>query len=464
MMLGRVVKGIAGNPAAPAEVLMRLLAEEASPVWNHLAWARLPDQVVEAIIGHPDPRLRESFAENHHMSGTCRARLVTDPEPAVRAAVAVGPRVFRAPVDPLPEWAQRALLHDSHEDVRVKAERHLPAAPALAELAGDGDPRRREAACRAWEHLDATARGRLRDDAEPSVRAAAAAQASIDDPDATDMYLSLSEDTPGRRSLVLSQAVLHEATARHWAEIGDRIARAAVAGNPRAPLEAVRGLAADPERLVRVLFASRPDLTEAARAEVDYGVLQSDRLTVLPWVLDSTDMVTLRRCGESAHTLIRRSVACHRHLPPDVVELLSGDDDLPVRIMLCENQPSVDGEVVLATYFEWTSPLRSFFVDHPNFPRNGLAERFSEDPDPVRRRAVSHDPGTSAEVLLRLSQDDDVMVRRSIAKHRNLPVGRLMELLFDEDGLTVEAAAANPALPPQAMDGLLDEAGIPSRS
>ncbi|QKW18434.1 hypothetical protein HUT16_04560 [Kitasatospora sp. NA04385] len=442
-------------------MLLRLLSEEASDVWQTLAWRSLPDRVVDAIVASPHVVLRAAFAENKGASGDCRARLAGDPDPKVRAAVAVGPQWFRSPVDPLPEWAQRALLRDGDAEVRSRAEESLPSSPALAELASDADPRRRRAACRAWEHLDPGQRGLLLADAEPSVRCEAAKRASGHDADATDRYLLLTDDVPVRRAQVLARAALHPATARRLAETGDAHERAAVAGNPAVALDTARLLADDPEHAVRLQFAARPDLTEAQRAEIDYHVSESDRLGAVPWVLDATDVEVLRRCAASANTLLRRSAACNRRLPQEVIDLLGRDGDLPVRILLCENQPTADGEVVLDAFRRWTSPLKGMLLEHPNFPRVGLARRFADSSDPAQRILATHDPGAPAELLLRLSRDPDVRFRRTIASHPNLPHGRVEELLGDGDPQTSIRAAANPALPPSLMHRLLDAAGIP---
>jgi len=99
--------------------------------------------------------------------------------------------------------------------------------------------------------------------------------------------------------------------------------------------------AEDSEHHVRMMLASRSDLTEGERAAIDYLIDERDRLDPLHWVYEVTDTDRLRELAGSGNVLIRRSLADNRHLPQDVVDLLSADDDFAVRILLCENQPTV---------------------------------------------------------------------------------------------------------------------------
>lgn len=460
------VRGVVDNPGAPADVLVRLLAEEASDAWSFLAWRGLPAEVVEAVIAHPDVRVRRDFTQNTTVSGETRARLVEDPSPRVRLALAAGPGWFRVQSPALPEWAQLRLINDAHPRIRAEAlSSPETSIQVLAGLADEEDPERRRAACRAWALLDAASRMRLLSDPVEEVRAAAARAASPGDPDASGAYLAATagQKTYGVRSRVVRRAALHEATARRLADGEDGAERAAVAGNPRVPVDLVRHLAVDREHAVRLAFASRPDLSESERAAVDYQVRREDRLDPLEWVLDERDPEILRRCARSANAWIRRSTACNKHLPQDVVELLGADEDFPVRILLCENQPTVDGEIVLDTFLRWDSVVSAALQQHPNFPRHHLAARFADDPDKHRRWLIYQDETAPAATVLALSHDPDVNVRRSIAGHPNLPVPRLLEMIEDPDVGIVERAAANRSLPPEAMHRLLDAAGIPRR-
>ncbi|MFJ9846792.1 hypothetical protein ACIRYZ_41450 [Kitasatospora sp. NPDC101155] len=97
------LRGVAANPAAPSEVLLRLLAPQARAAWTVLCGERtLPAEVVEAVLAHPERPVRGAFARNRHAAPAQRGRLVDDPDSFVRAALAAGPRPRLGVAEPLP--------------------------------------------------------------------------------------------------------------------------------------------------------------------------------------------------------------------------------------------------------------------------------------------------------------------------------------------------------------------------
>ncbi|OII69305.1 MULTISPECIES: hypothetical protein [unclassified Streptomyces] len=100
--------GVARNPALPAPLLLRLLAFDGGgdgPPRHALQRAALPEPAVAVILTHPHTGARIAFAMSTGAEPAQRARLVDDPSPAVRAALAYGPEWWdpRTTVAPLPD-------------------------------------------------------------------------------------------------------------------------------------------------------------------------------------------------------------------------------------------------------------------------------------------------------------------------------------------------------------------------
>ncbi len=231
------------------------------------------------------------------------------------------------------------------------------------------------------------------------------------------------------------------------------LTRSRIAADPRLPADLVTVLAQDPEHLVRLAVSMRPELTEQQRAAIDHHVGPEDRIQPAGWAVDTTDPEEQRRCAESAHLGLRRSVACNPHLGADLIAVLAGDPDFAVRLLLCERHPDVPPETVLGVYLESGTMTNFRLPGHPAFPRAGLA-RLAGSPDPRARALAVRDPGASPELVDRLSRDDDRIVRARAAADPRLPVDRLGELL--DDRYTAASAAANPRLPIPVMHRILD--------
>ncbi|MFF4427573.1 hypothetical protein ACFYZ4_00200 [Streptomyces sp. NPDC001513] len=455
-----LLQGLVGNKAAPADVLLRLLGHEDERVRRAVARrAVLPQEVIEAVLVHPDRGVRATFAENAGADPDQRARLVDDPHPSVPLHLAMGPMAYRQRVAPLPDWAYERLLNHPKALVRQEliAWGGTPA-HILAGLADHGEPLFRRAACRAWDRLPDEARERLLHDEDPDVRQAAALQACHEDEERTTWLV----DRPAgawQLGEVLARGRLTRELAERVIAEGERLA--AIACNPSLPRDLVARLAVDPDPLVRLHVSARPELSESERAAIDYTVGAEDRLPVLDWVWERReDAVLLRECARSPHTWLRRSAAICPGLPSDAVELLAQDEDFAVRLLLAEFHPEPPPELLLDLYLHGTHRAVGMLVVRPGFPTAGLAARFGDSADPDRRRLALHDPGLEPELLDRLSRDPET--RAYAARDPRLPVTRIRELLADPDPEAMTAAlaaAANPALPADDMRRLLDRAG-----
>lgn len=114
----RRLAGLALNPAAPDDILLRLLAGESAAVRMVLCRDRaLPDAVVDAVVAHPDTYTRSFLARSPHAEPEQRARLVDDPEWFVRAHLTDGPVRDEdgCPARPLPDRTVVRII-ETYED------------------------------------------------------------------------------------------------------------------------------------------------------------------------------------------------------------------------------------------------------------------------------------------------------------------------------------------------------------
>ncbi|MFF6782947.1 hypothetical protein [Streptomyces sp. NPDC012510] len=455
-----ILEGLAHNKATTHDVLLRLLHPKAADAWKWLFFrSALPVVVVDALVTHPDWRMRAEFARSQAAAPADRARLVDDPVREVRLELARGPQPYRRMTDPLPDETYARLLSTPDRVVRETAARS-PNIPdrILAGYPGHEDPRVRAAVCRAWDTLAPAAREALLADPDAEVRRAAARRACRTDAAFTGEVFATVERR--ERLDVLAEARLPRAIAERLMDLDDPDEREALAGNPSLPPDLVARLATDPAHDVRRAVSARPELTEAQRAEVDYEVRGSDAVRPLGWVLaldGASD--TLRTCATSAHRWLRRSAATHPALPADLVELLADDEDFVVRLMICEHQPGAPAGALLRTVLEWDGRSCHDMLRLPQFPRKGLV-RYAHHSEPFLRRLAVHDPDASPEVVERLSHDEAVGARMAAAVDPRLPYTRIDELL--RDPVMAWPAASNPALPTAEMHRLLDELGVPA--
>ncbi|MEU5535846.1 hypothetical protein [Streptomyces sp. NPDC020362] len=509
----RRLAGLALNPSASEEVLLRLLADAPLAVRMVLCRDRdLPEAVVDAVVEHPDRRTRGFFAENPHVDPAQRGRLVDDPDWIVRSCLVEGPRIrFPHRPKPLPDDVVVRMIctyngeeplgsHYFYQQMSSELIRSMPTHPLPeVRLWGVGS----------WDRLTPGVRAALLADPDDRVRERVRQHLQYENPAWVESVL------PDRPSHGRTHALLHQALSR---AVVDSVLTAPageddksmIARNSSLPPDVVVLLAADPDPRVREEIARRADLgaaerhalvadphpqvrravayhadlgpaerdalatdtdpqvrlavsvhpalTEQERARIDYEVPMDCRfgfrfVSVLPVPRDPQ---AVRRKVLSSHPMLRREAAEDRELPAELVARLAEDDDPGVRVLLAQNYPDAPAALLLRSFLEYTGPERENLITRPNFPHAGLAA-LADHEDPQVRALVARDPDTAPTTVERLTRDPDPDVRAALARHPNLPRPRLAELLDDEE--LAHAAAANPALDAATTDRLLATAG-----
>lgn len=436
-----VLDGLAGNPALPDDLAVRLLAYRrgnrlagrqgfapspglceafiAAGQAEHLARARsLPKGVTAQLARDPDPEVRRALAGNPLLPPELLARLAADPEAGVRAVAAA------AWADP-PEEALRALLTDPDPRVRVAACTRRPPRDLYEDLLADPCTRVHVVP---FLELDRETAALLAADPDEDVRRRLAQHPELA-PEVRDL---LGRDTnPAVRGAVFERA---DTPPELRAEIHEGL----LAGYLRADEDPSSGFEDGGE----------DDL-------LCYITLTASELRAYPWVAAGPVPY-----ADSPHLGLRRAAARSKDLPAEVRGRLLGDEDATVRLLALARIPDPDlavAEDLERRHVQGKSRDRP--ADFVRFPPETL-RRFGSDPSPRLRPLALRDPGLPAEVAERLAADEDAMVRRTVAGsgHPRLPAGALLRLLADTEWLVAEAAASSPMLPQAVMRAVLDRA------
>ncbi|RST19578.1 hypothetical protein E2C00_00735 [Streptomyces sp. WAC05374] len=486
------LRGVAANPAASSEVLLRLLAVQARGAWTVLCQERrLPEDVIEAVVAHPDPAVRRSFARNCCATPEQRGRLVNDSDALVRAAVALGPRPGVGRVEALPDDVLETILTVQDDNTRDQL---LTASEIRQELEFSGqispsfrrrmhdheNPELRSQAAGLWLWLTPAQRQALLADPVPSVRESARDHSRILDPAA--MEADLPQRDCHHRSLLLVNYAVSRTVAEQC--LADRRDLWALAHNPHTPSDVVARLARDSDPHVRERIAARADLDPGLLAELaqdpDDSVRTRALLQPLPraWsernaidrvigcaaerigpvgeMLIEPETGWYASCAASTHPLLRRVAATCPRLPEELVHHLAEDPDPDVRHLLAYNHPLAPPDVILDAFIA-TPRQRPYLLTLPRLPRSGLHHLLDHhDPDV---RALAATDTSLDQPPVRLLADSDSRVRRAAAANPLLPVDLISSLLNAPEH--AEGAAANPSLPPERLHELLDLSGLP---
>lgn len=490
------LRGVAANPAAPTDVLLRMLDPAARDVWPLLCEQRaLPADFVEAALVHHERAVRRAVARNRHVPVGQRGRLVHDPDSLVRAALATGPRPQLGDVEPLPDDVLVTLLsardadgtedqpglvltaHEIREELRFSGQ--IPAA-FRRRLPEHPIPALRAWAAHLWLWLAPAEREALLADPDPSVRQAAQDGSRVLDAEA--MAANLPEQDCHYRGLLLVNYAVSPAVAERCLAEGRSLW--ALAHNPHTPAAAVARLARSPDPKVRERVAARADLSPELLADlaadpdsmvrtrallhdfprtwpqrdaIDRIIGRSaERLGYFGEAIVEPDTSWFEACARSGHPLLRRVAATFHRLPEDHVARLSEDEDEGVRILLACNHPLAPPHLVLEAFLA-APQQRAYLHTLPRLPRTGLTHLLDHADPEVRALAAAD--RTLPEPPLALLADGDERVRREAAANPLLPHDLLEDLLDRPD--TAEGAAANPAQPAPRLHELLDRSGLP---
>ncbi|MFE2108945.1 hypothetical protein ACFXAF_24205 [Kitasatospora sp. NPDC059463] len=488
------LRGLALNPVAPSDVLVRLMDRAAGAAGPLMCEGRdLPDAVVDAALRHPDPGIRRALARNRHVDPARLAPLATDPSGIVRAWLAGGPRSWPRSVRPLPDDVLVTLLtaEDGGADGRLTANeiieelvssRQIP--PAFHRSLADREhPALRIRATLTWQSLTPAQREALLDDPDPAVRQAARDRSWVLDPERVEAELP--SVGARHREFVFGTCALSPALVEQC--FADGTVRA-LARNPHIPADTVARLARHPEATVRALTAVRPDLGPELAAELRQDPDETVRLRarlqpfsrtwaeygaigrvvgqvvghgpdcICPITEPSTESSSkpsaepspdwFAACAASGEPELRRVAASRPLLPADLAGALAQDADEEVRIRLACHHPLAPPGLLLDVFV--TRPVhRPHLLTLPAFPRTGLTHLIAH-PDPEVRALAAADPALPDPPV----DDPDDTVCRAAAANPSLTPRALEDLLTTPR--TAEGAAANPSLPAHRMHTLLD--------
>ncbi|WP_104630092.1 hypothetical protein [Streptomyces sp. MH60] len=234
-----------------------------------------------------------------------------------------------------------------------------------------------------------------------------------------------------------------------------------LAANPAADGTVLRALSGDPSAQVRRAVAHHPDVP----LDVLLQVAGKTRVgpTLLPRIATASP-AEVEELARSSDPAARMLLAQRRDLPARIRDALAADADARVAKPLATDPGLSEGQLH-AMVDRHGSRVAAKVAANPNTPAT-LLEAITRHGKAARKalREVARHPRATATALLACLADEQGRIRA--AGHPALPPQVLLELLDDADWQVVEAAAGNPSLPRAAMEDLVNrlspEPGSPS--
>jgi hypothetical protein len=396
------------------------------------------------------------------MDWTDLARLAASGDPVVRRRVASRPglpidvlnalsinpdsAVFHAiaatqPVGTVMEWLERAQTEQPDSDnlasridqaARTLSERDDLDSAAMTRMA---DSPLMPPGLRLAERPDLPAEvaALLAEHRDARVREALAEQPDIRD---SDVVALISDHVP---------AVGHAASLAHFdrqdtpalaraiasAALGTRVAVALDSRIESTPF--LTTLVSDPESVVRLALARRPNLAEVAQR---------------------IDPTLVTRLAKDPDTDVRCAMACRRDLDRETVAGLAADEDTAVPLALIAATPAEEqwDPVVVAVLAESTDPaVRESLAQSPKIPRTTV-RLLATDAESSVRRAIAGRANTPEDILAAFASDEDPDVRTALAGNDGTPPHTLAALATDADDGVRIAAIGHRRTPADAIE------------
>ncbi|MFI8320656.1 hypothetical protein [Streptomyces sp. NPDC085529] len=476
-----LLSGLAVNPCAEPEVLVRLAAADIDRT-KLTRRHDLPAQAAVILAGDEDADLRSELAAHPRLPAEAQRVLARDVDPRVRGRLAEGAEYFTTVgvhgldvPEPLSPEVYEVLARDPEPKVRraLALNRNLPDT-LRARLLDDGDARTAAIAATEWNPAPAARIGALlaratgtfarellllRLDGPLPPEAARVLLAEIDSAEDPTRHVGLLRRIAATADLDAAR------DHRPGADLTDRFLtdprlRAAVAANPTLAVQHVMALAHDPDNEVRAAVVARRGLDPVLRESVSVAYDDRSGGNAAEWLLDEelseSDQVAFAR---SRHQVFRKTLAMRSDLCEEAVAILAGDESFAVRLFVCERQPDAPGWLLARVAADWKSYSRWDMLAHKNFPADA-ATALARSDDPRDRVVAAAHPGLPWETIEALLADDTDHVRTRAATNPSVPSHRLMALLTSDDPAVLAGAAANRTLPVVTMYQVLDQAGL----
>ncbi len=475
--LGALLRGLAGNPSAPPEALVRLAAADIDR--TELARRRdLPVQAAVILADDEDARVRSELAANPSLPAEVQIVLARDVDARVRGRLAEGAAYFTSVglhahhlPGPLSHEVYELLARDPQPKVRraLAFNRHLPD-DIRAGMLDDDDARTAAIAAAEWnpaptarivELLSRTTGAFSRElllyrlDGPLPAEAARGMLADIDS----------SADPANSAGLLRQIAATVDLDADLDASLTGRFLtdpqlRAAVAANPTLAPGHVAALAHDPDNQVRAAVVARRGLDPVLRESVSVEYDDRSSGNTVGWLLaedlSEPDQLAFAR---SRHQVFRKTLAMRTDLSDEAVGILAADESFAVRLFVCERQPNAPGRLLAHIAAGWKGYSRWDMLAHKNFPADA-ATALARSDDPRDRVVAAAHPGLPIDTIEALLADGADYVRRRAATNPSIPADRLITLLEADESAVVSGAAANRTLPVVTMHQVLAQARL----